>query len=450
MKAFLNCFLVYVIHILVAPYTKVEESFNMQAVHDLVYHTDFDHLNFPGVVPRTFIGPLFVSLIVYPFKFLVSKHLMLYLVRFAVAGLHAATTSFLNKMVKKKYGKAVSRWFIGLLLVQFHLMFWGSRTLPNVFGLMLFELGLGFWIKTDYYYMLICLSVSSLVFRAEISLLSGLLVLQDIFLLKKYSFGLAFVAVLPWAVVAIVSTVVVDSYFWQYWVWPEFQVFFFNGIQQESYRWGVSPWHAYWTNLLPKIAPVPFGLFIYGVFVKQIEHLYPFATLVIGFTTGMSFIGHKEWRFVMYCVPLLNLMGALVLDRLRFSKSVLDKLVYLGSHLLLSVSAIGSIFMLYCSGLNYPGAFALESVHQMQKPCRIHIDPYSAMNGITRFQEIPGCTYSKNETLKDFQSFDYLLTNDPKKHPGFKRVHVVQGFERVVLYPFQVQVSDKITVMKRG
>lgn len=58
------------LYVLTVPYTKVEESFNMQAMHDILYyrhHLDkYDHLEFPGVVPRTFIGAWLVSILASP------------------------------------------------------------------------------------------------------------------------------------------------------------------------------------------------------------------------------------------------------------------------------------------------------------------------------------------------------------------------------------------------
>ena len=60
------------IHLFLAPYTKVEESFNMQATHDILMYgipfpldharqilqDHYDHVTFSGSVPRTFVGPL--------------------------------------------------------------------------------------------------------------------------------------------------------------------------------------------------------------------------------------------------------------------------------------------------------------------------------------------------------------------------------------------------------
>lgn len=65
------CFIL--IHLFVSPYTKVEESFNIQAAHDILVQgiptenardfltRNYDHVRFPGSVPRTFAGALVLT-----------------------------------------------------------------------------------------------------------------------------------------------------------------------------------------------------------------------------------------------------------------------------------------------------------------------------------------------------------------------------------------------------
>lgn len=71
--ALLSIPLLILLHLLISPYTKVEESFNIQAVHDILtfgiptHNVDstlkaqYDHMTFPGAVPRTFIGALVLA-----------------------------------------------------------------------------------------------------------------------------------------------------------------------------------------------------------------------------------------------------------------------------------------------------------------------------------------------------------------------------------------------------
>ena len=143
-------FAVVVFYTLACPYTKVEESFNLQATHDVLYYntnlTRYDHHEFPGVVPRTFIGPLVLALFSSPlFLLLKSYHdkvWTLYLVRIVLGLLNSFALSKFRKFLSTKFGYDVGVIFAILTCSQFHLLFYASRTLPNSFAFGLVLLGL--------------------------------------------------------------------------------------------------------------------------------------------------------------------------------------------------------------------------------------------------------------------------------------------------------------------
>ena len=68
--------LVTLLYIVLCPYTKVEESFNIQATHDVLYLGSslgaYDHHVFPGVVPRTSIGALVIAALAWPQKMMLA------------------------------------------------------------------------------------------------------------------------------------------------------------------------------------------------------------------------------------------------------------------------------------------------------------------------------------------------------------------------------------------
>jgi alpha-1,6-mannosyltransferase len=134
------------VHLLVAPYTKVEESFNLQATHDILVYstpthdigdrlrTSYDHFEFPGAVPRTFVGAAALAGVSRPILQVLGWQHGQLVVR-AVLGLFNAFALLRYKNgVDKAFGKAAGRWYILLQASQFHVIYYASRTLPNMFA----------------------------------------------------------------------------------------------------------------------------------------------------------------------------------------------------------------------------------------------------------------------------------------------------------------------------
>ena len=273
--ALLVCALFYVV---ACPFTKVEESFGLQAAHDVLFWRHdvaaYDHNEFPGVVPRSFLGPLALALASSPAAYTLlyalgaSKMAALYAVRMVLATAAWGGVTGLRAEVTRRFSAEAGTCFVLLSMTQFHLLFYMGRTLPNTFAMLGVLLGVREVFREEYELAFFALTLSGVVLRAEVALLLGVYVVLALVKRRvslKRTLGVGLVG----AAVALVATVGVDSVFWGRWLWPEGEVFWFNAVDNRSSEWGVSPAHWYCTLRAsvhaPPLTPAHTG-FVHGLF----------------------------------------------------------------------------------------------------------------------------------------------------------------------------------------
>lgn len=435
-------------YVLAVPYTKVEESFNMQAMHDILYHRHhldrYDHLEFPGVVPRTFIGAWLVSILASPIVSIINflnlpKICSLFVVRLVLGCIILSTLRFFRLQIRRKFGRQVEAFFVILTVLQFHLLFYSTRPLPNILALGLVNMAYGYWLKGSLYAALQVLVVATVIFRCDVLLLAcpmglQLLLTRSISLLKAIKYCIVT------ALLSIGLTIMIDSVMWRRIVWPEFEVFWFNSVLNRSSEWGVSSFHWYFTSALPRSLLVAYPLFLLGLLLDRriLAYLFP----VLSFIILYSKLPHKELRFIISSLPVLNLSAAITASRIYNNRNKsFWKLLYIGMLGLFLISLGCTVMFFMASYNNYPSGYALRKLHQMghlkngTDELWVHIDTFSAISGITRFceSELPW-RYSKEEgiALEDYhyRNFTYLL-NEHSRINGYRCLFAVNGFSRV-------------------
>lgn len=308
-------------HLAAAPFTKVEESFGMQAVHDLLFlgpkdTKRFDHAMFPGVVPRTFLAPAAVAAVAaLPVALLlrlgvIAKLAVGVFARATLALFSVAALSRLRGAVEVAFGRRASVFLALLSALQFHLPFYFSRTLPNTFATVVTTLALADWIDGRApRRALVLLAAASAALRCDVLLLAGAVGLH-VLLTATLPLLSAASASLAGGLGAALASVAFDSRFWGRgalseeasrafgWsssrlVWPELLVLLFNApgssssssgsgksaaaaagvVSSASSHWGTSPWHWYLTSALPRAlgAAGGLGLLLAVVFSSEEE-----------------------------------------------------------------------------------------------------------------------------------------------------------------------------------
>uniref|UniRef100_A0A1Y1MD36 Mannosyltransferase n=1 Tax=Photinus pyralis TaxID=7054 RepID=A0A1Y1MD36_PHOPY len=270
-----------------------------------------------------------------------------------------------------------------------------------------------------------------------------------------------FILAIPFGIIALSVTVVIDSIFWNRPLWPEGEVLWFNTILNRSSDYGTSPFLWYFYSAIPRgLAASVFLVPIGAILDSRVRKLIIPPLL---FVFLYSFLPHKELRFIIYIFPLLNVAAATACHRIwenRY-KSPLQHLLSLGvcGHLFLNV--IFTIFLLAISSTNYPGGAAMSHIHRIARDephVILHIDNLAAQSGVSRFTQIhPNWTYSKVENLHsgsiESYKFTHLIVEGKSKFSNnlipYSRTHdtidVVEAFHHISFDYFTIPPIKIIT-----
>ncbi|KJZ76589.1 hypothetical protein HIM_03925 [Hirsutella minnesotensis 3608] len=406
-------------------------------------------------------------------------------VRAVLAAGNAASLAAFRRALADFCGPAVARWWLLMTVAQFHVCYYLSRTLPNMFAFGLSTLAMAFLLpKTDARrgsvrrkQAISLLIFATAIFRSELAILLAivgleLLVSRRMTLRRLVSLGLGCLAV------ALVVSVPLDSYFWRKPVWPELWGFYFNAILGSSSNWGVSPWHYYFSSALPRLLLNPLAIPLALLALWQPGSRRQALTLVVPsllYVAVYSLQPHKEARFIFYVIPSLTAATALGANFVasRRAKSPAYTLATLAIALSIVATLAASAAMLLLSSLNYPGGDALAQLYDIvstsddasARTLSVHADVLTCMTGLTLFGQnprglplalygrpFPAASLPPGEPLLLFdrtenspalqrQSFwdkmDYALVEDPAAPLGnWRTVAVVGGYDGVeVLKP---------------
>lgn len=309
-------------------------------------------------------------------------------------------------------------------------MFYSSRPLPNfVMTLPLTNIVLSLVLLNRFKWAIFLCAFTAIIFRLEVAGLGVGLTLLSIYI-KKISLSNAIAYGGFGVSIGAAFSLLIDSYFWKESCVPEVDAFIFNVISGQASKWGTESPIAYFTHYIRMMFIPPTVLLLnYFGFKLAPTNLKIISLAAYFHIFIMSFQPHKEWRFIIYAIPPIMLLGSTAAAYLweNFKVDSFGSMALLGLLPLSPVlSAIFSMTSLYISSLNYPGGEALATfnqyiLNQNVTNATVHISVPPCMTGVTLFGQLYedqyGITYDRTENEQELKqlwpSFDYLITHEP-------------------------------------
>ena len=391
------------------------------------------------VVPRTFMGAFILSSIAKTISFIIPKQIFVlaehpiivqFLIRLELLLLswmaHLRLSRSLERYFQRRMNAGhststsstfllqmspmISSYYLLITASQFHLPFYSSRLLPNTFALILATHAYADCLNDRPHRTAAFLVISTVVFRCDTLLL--LFTVGMVMLLRRQ---LTIVEAIRTGVLSglfgLSLTIPLDSLLWGRPIWPEFEVFWFNTVDNRSSEWGTMPYHWYLTSALPRgmlltALLVPLAFVRVPEFIiawakthfeknktrSQVDGLHfntifdlcllPLFAAVFVFLLIYSFLPHKEIRFIFPAIPVFNICAAYGMSRLhrlafpfvveekekKIPAGIGTQLVARGMYLCgvaaVACTALGSLVFIRLSKENYPGGVALSRLRQ--------------------------------------------------------------------------------------
>uniref|UniRef100_A0A0D9W7S7 Mannosyltransferase n=1 Tax=Leersia perrieri TaxID=77586 RepID=A0A0D9W7S7_9ORYZ len=185
-------------------------------------------------------------------------------------------------------------------------------------------------------------------------------------------------------------------------------------------------------DMILLLGTIGLALLLVGAFLDR--RIVPYILPVFSFVVLYSKLPHKELRFIIASIPMLNVSASLAASRVYNNRKKTGwKLLYVLMIGCFFASLGYSAVTFMASYNNYPGGYALKALHEadsLMKEKNVHIDAFTAMSGVSRFCENKyPWRYSKEEeiSIEEYQerNFTYLL-NEHSHISGYKCLFAVK------------------------